>query len=228
MDATVIFKDDYYHIQHVKNGNDKLVVYIKNGPGDAPDKHQYQDDHIDLYVKTILNLGFDVIYVRATRLFDMYDIPCIEGMNKIKQLCSNYTDVRGFFVCGGNVLGLYYSKLIPYNKIYCVSPRFLDGMTMSDDRVKHFKYQNNKVSKQILNTEAEYVVVYNIVENEGFDKVAAEWLRYNVIKYKQYVLNEDTNTIHLIEEAIGLKNYFKYFIGNLLNASNLSGVPHFS
>lgn len=231
MNIETILNNDEYLFQYISDGNDKLLVYIKAAPDENDkldtEKHSLDANKVDIYAKAVLKCGYDVVYIRSKNIDNMYDSICNDSFNAIQTITQTYSIVDGWFVCGGSVLGLYFSKLINYRNIFCVSSRFIQRMTM--DRALDFKYTNYKVVPECLNQNAKYYIVYNKNQINMYDKNTAKWLRLNTANNLTYVYdNSESYDKHLLEQQVYLKTYLKEFIPNMLNENilNITGMTH--
>lgn len=227
MIKTILDNDDYL-FQHISDGNKKLLIYIKSAPTEEDkldnEKHNLESSKIDLFCKTILDQDYDIIYIRSKKLLNMYDVICDIAFEEIAIISKTYEIVDGWFVCGGSVLGLYFSKLINYRKIFCISSRFIQRMTLND--TPEFKYKNYKVTPSHINQNAMYYLIYNKYQINDFDEKTAQWLRVNTHNNCTYVYdNKESNfhDKHLLEQQVYLRKYLKHFIPNILN-DNILGI----
>ena len=232
MKICTILNDDEYLFQHISNNNNKLLIYIKSAPD--PDfiedengklktqRHEYDADKIDIYSKTILKCGYDIVYIRSKNIDNMYDSDCAEAFTNVQNISRLYNIVDGMFVCGGSVLGLYFSKLIQYRNIFCISSRFIERMTL--DNARNFTYKNYKVTPVHLNQDAKYYVIYNKYQINSYDANTAKWLFMNtdnrlIYSYDNKLSKNHDN--HLLEQQMYLKTYLKDFVPNILNENIL-------
>lgn len=220
MNVQTILNNDEYTFQYIHNNNNKLLIYIRSGQTTYIDVNK-----IDIIVQTLLKQNYDVIYIRNKNIFNMYDYPCDSTFNEISKISKKYDIVDGWFECGGSVLGLYFSKMINYRKIFCISPRFIEGMTLEDKDGPNWKYKNYRVTEDQINLQAEYYMVYTKYQNTDYDMNTAKWLKNNTLNSGIYIYdNKDSEhqVHHLIEHQMYFKTYLKDFIPNILNGNILS------
>ena len=210
-----MLNNENYLIQHITNNNKKLLIHI-SGAGKFDTLWK---DRIDTYSGFILDCDYDIIYIRSKLINDMWDAPCEETFKNIKTISSFYNHVDGLFMCGGSVLGLYFSKLINYKKIFCISARFLDNMTMVE--AQDFKFINHRIEQKPLNQNAQYNILYNKHESTGWDKIAAQWLKSKTLNNLTFEWDNTGkyNRCHTIEGSIGTISYIRSFIPSLLDGS---------
>lgn len=195
----VLENSDDYLVQYYNEGNQKLMVCIHHTL--QPGKHELNLNKKDFYTKQILSASYDVIHIRSKQLENMYDADITETFNKIIEITKKYNLVEGFFMCGGNVLGLYFSKLIDYKTIYCHSPRFLKGFTMTEK--PEFDYTNYKVTEEHLNKNAFYFIIND--DSDYYDFETKTWLA-NRVKPHMHVQYHGSQRAHLLTEMFNLKD----------------------
>lgn len=203
--SMAIFEDsEDYLVQYYNQQSTKLVVCIRHTFEEGI-RHTFNNNKKDFYSRLLLNLGYDVIYIRNKWAYNLYDADLTARFDQIAAISKNYSQVDGFFMCGGNVPGLYFSKQINYQTIYCAAPRFLDGMTFGETADR--KFINHRVTADKLNTSADYIVINN--DDEDWDFEAKFWLDRNIDRSRfvhvQYYAPEINPRPHLLTEMFELK-----------------------
>lgn len=194
----VLENSDEYLVQYHNEGNNKLMVLIHHTF--EPGKHEFNLNKKDFYTKQILLSNYDVIHIRSKQLENMYDADITQTFNKIIEITKQYKLVEGLFMCGGNVLGLYFSKYINYTNIYCQSPRFLKGFTVTEN--PEFDYTNYKVTEDHLNKDAYYYFINDDLDYYDFE--TKTWLS-NKIKSHVHIQYHGIKRCHLLTEMFNLR-----------------------